>query len=89
MPESTITFRVDAALKRRFATRAQELDRDGSQVLRDFMRSFVGEEQTYEDWFRSRVQEARSDTRPPVSSKTVERHFAGRRAAARRKTRSR
>lgn len=39
----------------------------------------------YDTWFHERVREAQDDPRPALASKTVERHFAGRRAAARRK----
>lgn len=44
---------------------------------------------TYDTWFHERVREAQNDARPAVASKTVERHFAGLRAAARRKSTSR
>ncbi|MGH8210379.1 MAG: hypothetical protein ACREU6_12475 [Steroidobacteraceae bacterium] len=39
----------------------------------------------YEERFRASVQEALDDPRPVVPSATVERHFARRRAAAKRK----
>lgn len=87
-PEATITFRVNADLKRRFSKRAREHDRSGSQLLRDFMRRFAdepAEARVYDAWFRERVQEALDDPRPPVASRTVERRFAARRAAARRR----
>lgn len=41
----------------------------------------------HDAWFRSKVQEALKDTRPTVSHKKVEAHFAARRAAALRKAR--
>lgn len=43
----------------------------------------------YDTWFHERVGEAQNDPRSAVASKTVERHFAGLRAAARRKSTSR
>lgn len=43
----------------------------------------------YDAWFHQRVREAQNDPRPAVASKTVERRFAGLRAAARRKSTSR
>ena len=92
MSEATFTFRVEADLKKRFTRRARESDRAGSQLLRDFMRRFVEEPDsapTYDAWFRSQVQEALNDPRPPVASNIVERGFAKRRAAARRKSAAR
>jgi len=86
---SVITFRVNADLKKRFSARAQKLDRASSQVLRDFMRTFVGdasEAAAYDSWFKGQVTEALNDPREPLPSETVERHFAARRAAARRGT---
>jgi hypothetical protein len=84
---AVITFRVDRSLKKRFVERARERDRASSQVLRDFMRSFVGqpsEDPSYDQWFRTQVLEALKDPRRPLSSDTVERRFAARRKNARR-----
>jgi predicted transcriptional regulator len=92
MPDATFTFRVEADLKRRFTRRAREHDRAGSQLLRDFMRRFVEHPDsapTYDKWFQSQVQEALNDRRAPVASHIVERDFAKRRAAARRKAAAR
>lgn len=88
MSETTFTFRVDSELKERFSEVAREHDRPGSQLLRDFMRSFVAQRRgsaTYESWFRQQVQRALDDSAPATPSKTVEQHFAKRRMAARRK----
>ena len=89
MSETTFTFRVDSELKERFSELAREHDRPGSQLLRDFMRSFVAQRSdgaaSYESWFRQQVQSALNDSAPAVPSKTVEQHFAKRRMAARRK----
>jgi hypothetical protein len=83
----SITFRVDKNLKKKFVQRVDDLDRDQSQVLRDFMRSFIREPAktatAYDEWFRASVAEALNDQRKPISSETVERRFAARRAAAR------
>lgn len=38
--------------------------------------------ETYDRWFRAKVQEALNDKRPPIPHAEVERHFAKRRAAA-------
>jgi len=88
MSETTFTFRVDSELKERFSELAREHDRPGSQLLRDFMRSFVAQRAggaTYEPWFRQQVQSALDDSAPAIPSKTVEQHFAKRRTTARRK----
>ncbi|MCQ4633675.1 type II toxin-antitoxin system RelB/DinJ family antitoxin [Shinella sp. CPCC 100929] len=42
--------------------------------------------EAHDAWFRARVLEALSDTRPDVSDEEVGSHFAQRRAAARRKS---
>lgn len=85
MPETTFTFRLDAQLKQSFNAAARKQDRHGSQVLRDFMRSFVTgrpDPATHESWFRDQVQEALDDPRAPVPSAAVERHFARKRSEA-------
>ena len=59
MSEATFTFRVDESLKEQFATAAKERDRTGAQLLRDFMRDFVRQQQevaTHDQWFRREVQ---------------------------------
>lgn len=59
MSETTFTFRVDEALKNDFATAAKARDRSGAQLLRDFMRDFVRQQQEaaeHDVWFRSQVQ---------------------------------
>ena len=79
---TTITFRTDPQLKRQFRERLG--GRDASDVFRDFMRAYIeqpSEAQLYDDWFRGKVNEALNDPRKPVSSITVERHFAAKRAA--------
>jgi predicted transcriptional regulator len=92
MSETTFTFRVDADLKERFSEAARKHDRAGSQLLRDFMRSFVTQRtdaSAYDAWFRQQVQGALDDSRAPIPSKTVEQHFARRRTAAHRKSSNR
>ena len=59
MSDATFTFRVDDDLKKQFAMAAKEHDRTGAQLLRDFMREFVQQQQhaAEEDaWFRRQVQ---------------------------------
>ncbi len=59
MTEATFTFRVDEALKNDFAAAAKARDRTGAQLLRDFMRSFVQQQEQaaeHDQWFREQVQ---------------------------------
>lgn len=59
MSEATFTFRVDEGLKDQFSTAAKSRDRTGAQLLRDFMRDFVKQQQEateYDSWFRREVQ---------------------------------
>ena len=59
MSEATFTFRVDEGLKNEFAALAKERDRTGAQLIRDFMRAYVKQEQeaqNYDAWFRQEVQ---------------------------------
>ena len=59
MSETTFTFRVDASLKDQFTTAAKDRDRAGAQLLRDFMRDFVRQQQEaaeHDAWFRRQVQ---------------------------------
>lgn len=60
MSEATFTFRVDEALKSEFAQAAKLRDRTGAQLLRDFMRDFVRQQQEaaeHDAWFRRQVQQ--------------------------------
>ena len=59
MSETTFTFRLDEALKSEFTTAAKARDRTGAQLLRDFMRDFVRQQQESADhdaWFHRQVQ---------------------------------
>ncbi|WP_414041300.1 CopG family ribbon-helix-helix protein [Acidithiobacillus sp. M4-SHS-6] len=59
MSEATFTFRVDETLKNEFAAAAKIRDRTGAQLLRDFMRDFVRQQQEaaeHDAWFRRQVQ---------------------------------
>jgi predicted transcriptional regulator len=59
MSDATFTFRVDEALKTEFSTAAKARDRSGAQLLRDFMREFVQQQQEaalHDAWFRRQVQ---------------------------------
>jgi predicted transcriptional regulator len=59
MSDATFTFRVDEELKNSFSSAAKARDRTGAQLLRDFMRDFVRQQQEvseHDAWFRSQVQ---------------------------------
>ena len=59
MTEATFTFRVDESLKQEFANFAKDIDRSGAQLLRDFMRDFVKQQQeaaSYDAWYQKQVQ---------------------------------
>ena len=59
MSDATFTFRVDEGLKELFSTAAKSRDRTGAQLLRDFMRDFVKQQQeatVHDSWFRREVQ---------------------------------
>ncbi len=59
MSEATFTFRVDEGLKDAFSTAAKSRDRTAAQLLRDFMRDFVKQQQEateHDSWFRREVQ---------------------------------
>ena len=58
MSDTTFTFRVDEGLKDQFATAAKFRDRTGAQLLRDFMRDFVKQQQeaTEHDSWHSQQQ---------------------------------
>lgn len=90
MSEATFTFRVDGSLKDQFTAAAKGRDRTGAQLLRDFMRDFVKQQQEAAEqdaWFRRQVQigldSANAGNLVPVAE--VESKFAARRAATRRR----
>lgn len=45
MSEATFTFRLENNLKQSFSAAAKASDRTGAQLLRDFMRDFVKQQQ--------------------------------------------
>jgi len=91
MTEATFTFRVDESLKAEFADAAKARDRTGAQLLRDFMRDFVREQQEaagYDAWFRRQVQKGidQADAGEVVPDEEIEARFAARRQATRSKS---
>jgi predicted transcriptional regulator len=90
MSEATFTFRVDELLKTEFLTAAKARDRSGAQLLRDFMREFVQQQQEaaeHDAWFRRKVRigldSANAGNLIPAAE--VEAKFAAKRAATRRR----
>jgi predicted transcriptional regulator len=88
MSEATFTFRVDEILKKQFTTAAKGRDRTGAQLLRDFMRDFVKQQQAtaeHDAWFCRQVQAGLDSANAGhlVSADEVEAEFAGRRAKTR------
>ncbi|RKP51287.1 CopG family ribbon-helix-helix protein [Trinickia fusca] len=89
MSEATFTFRVDEALKTDFSAAAKAHDRTGAQLLRDFMRDYVKQQQEaveYDAWLRAKVQKSQASANAGnlVPAADVEAKFAARRAATRR-----
>ncbi len=90
MSEATFTFRVDDALKSEFAQAAKARDRTGAQLLRDFMRDFVRQQQEaaeHDVWLRRQVQMGLDSANAGelLSSEEVEAEAAAWRAEMRRK----
>ena len=90
MSETTFTFRVDDALKTAFSSAAKTRDRNAAQLLRDFMRDFVRQQQEaaeHDTWFRRQVQIGLDSANAGnlIPSVDVEAKFAARRAATRRR----
>lgn len=90
MSEATFTFRVDEALKNEFSRAAKSRDRTGAQLLRDFMRDFVRQQQEiteHDAWFRSQVQAGldAANTGEVISAEEVEAEAAIWHAETRRK----
>ena len=90
MSETTFTFRVDPALKAAFSAAAKSRDRNAAQLLRDFMRDFVRQQQAvaeHDAWFRGQVQAGLDSAAAGrlIPAAEVEAQFAARRAATRRR----
>jgi predicted transcriptional regulator len=93
MTDSSIVVRVDGDLKVAFADAAKAADRTASQLLRDYMRDFVKQQQKaseYDAWFRRKVEAGLRDLDAGRvhSSEEVEKLFAKRREASLRGSRT-
>lgn len=70
MNEATFTFRVDETLKSKFTDAARARDRTGAQLLRDFMRGVVSQQEgavEYDAWFRQEVEAALAEANNPAT----------------------
>ena len=88
MSDATFTFRVDDGLKAAFANAAKAHDRTGAQLLRDFMRSYVAQQeevQQYDAWLAKKVEQSRASAEAGslIPASDVEARFAARRTATR------
>ena len=88
MSDATFTFRVDDDLKAGFASAAKAHDRTGAQLLRDFMRSYVAQQeetQQYDTWLAKKVEQSRvsAEAGNLIPASDVEARFAARRSATR------
>ena len=86
MTEATFTFRVDESLKQEFSNFAKDIDRSGAQLLRDFMRDFVKQQQeaaSYDAWYQKQVQIGLDEANagPLVPQEEVKSRFEEKRAS--------
>lgn len=89
MTEATFTFRVDRTLKAAFAQAARSRDRTAAQLLRDYMRDYLRQEQAvaeHDAWFRREVRTGidAADAGDVISAEEVETDAAAWRAEVRR-----
>lgn len=89
-PTATFTFRVEESLKNEFSAAAKARDRNSAQVIRDFMRDFVRQQEEaaeHDAWLRRQVQigldSANAGNLIPAAE--VEAKFSAKRAATRRR----
>jgi len=92
-----VQVRIDPALKERAAAVLDHMGLTVSDAVRILLTrvanegalpfDFAVDPETYDAWFRAKVQEALDDPRPAIPGDEVEAHFAARRAAARRAVR--
>ncbi|GLR63030.1 CopG family ribbon-helix-helix protein [Marinospirillum insulare] len=86
MSNATFTFRVDDALKTEFSQLAKFQDRSAAQLLRDFMRNYVAQQEQsleYDTWLMKKIEQSRSSAKAGklTSNTDVEAAFAAKRAA--------
>jgi len=86
MSAVSMTIRVEDSLKQAFSEASQSCDRSCSQLIRDFMRSYVEEQKSkseYDQWYveQVRIGIAAADAGEYSSSADVQARSAARRAA--------
>jgi predicted transcriptional regulator len=85
MSDATFTFRVNDELKSEFSKAARSRDRSSAQLLRDFMREYVQQQQRlaeHESWFKEQVNQGLDSANAGnlVPANDVEAKFSARRA---------
>lgn len=90
MGDTSFTFRADDGLKTEFAAAAKTRDRNAVQLLRDFMRAFLRQQQDtagHDPGFRRQVQSGLDSAWAGnlIPAVEVEAQFAAKRAATRRR----
>lgn len=92
MSEATFTFRVDETLKAEFSSAAKVRDRSSAQLLRDFMREIVQQQEAtaHDAWFRRQVEIGLESANAGhlIPAADVEARFVARRAATRHRLES-
>lgn len=85
MTQVTLNLRIDAELKADFLEAAKAMDRNGSQLIRDFMRETV--QRQHDAWFREQVQAgiAQANRGEVLSGESVEASAAAWREQATKK----
>ena len=92
-----VQARIDPALKKRASAVLERQGMTVSDAVRilltrtanegSFPVELIQSTAEHDAWFRAKVQQALDDTRPALSHRRVEAHFAKRRATAARKAR--
>ena len=90
MSDATFTFRVDETLKAEFSSAAKASDRSSAQLLRDYMREFVRQQEeakAHDAWLRREIQIGldAANAGDTISSDEVEAEAERWRAETRRK----
>lgn len=96
MPANALVqTRIDADVRDRASAVLENMGLTVSDVVRILLTRTANEgalplellsnSEAHDAWFRAKVREALEDSRPDIPDDEVEAHFAGRRAAARRK----
>lgn len=89
MNEATLTCRIDETLKDELTNASKNRDRTAAQLLRDYMRDFVSQQQpgNYNAWLRDQVQIGLESAKAGhlIAAEKVEAEFKARREATKRK----